>query len=230
MAGAGKKTFTAGEVLTASDVNTYLMEQSVMVFGGTAARSSAIPTPTTGMTSYQTDKKQLDSYNGSAWVGMGGLQLIKTQEIGTGVSSVTVTNAFSATYDNYRIIVSGGVTSNNDIYLALRLGASTTNYYYSLIFATYAGGSPANAAGSNVNRTDYVGAGSLTNGLVANVEVNSPYLAKYTGISAPFTGFGASGGNLNAVHGISSSYTDFTLFASAGTITGGTIAVYGYAK
>ena len=35
MAGAGKKTFTAGEVLTASDVNTYLMEQSVMYFGGT---------------------------------------------------------------------------------------------------------------------------------------------------------------------------------------------------
>jgi len=68
MAGAGKKTFTAGEVLTASDVNTYLMEQSVMVFGGTAARSSAIPTPTEGMFAVTTDNDELGYYNGSAWV------------------------------------------------------------------------------------------------------------------------------------------------------------------
>ena len=52
MAGAGKKTFTAGEILTASDTNTYLMEQTVMYFAGTAARASAIPTPSTGMTTY----------------------------------------------------------------------------------------------------------------------------------------------------------------------------------
>jgi hypothetical protein len=68
MAGAGKKTFTAGETLTASDVNTYLMEQSVMVFGGTAARSSAIPTPSEGMFAVTTDDDELDYYNGSAWV------------------------------------------------------------------------------------------------------------------------------------------------------------------
>jgi hypothetical protein len=68
MAGAGKKTFTAGETLTASDVNSYLMEQSVMVFGGTAARSSAIPTPSEGMFAVTTDDDELDYYNGSAWV------------------------------------------------------------------------------------------------------------------------------------------------------------------
>jgi len=68
MAGAGKKTFTAGETLTASDVNTYLMEQSVMVFGGTAARTAAVPTPSEGMFSVTTDNDELDYYNGSAWV------------------------------------------------------------------------------------------------------------------------------------------------------------------
>ncbi len=45
---SGRKVFTAGEVLTASDVNDYLMDQSVMVFAGTAARSSAIASPETG--------------------------------------------------------------------------------------------------------------------------------------------------------------------------------------
>jgi hypothetical protein len=68
MAGSGKKTFTAGDVLTASDVNNYLMDQTVMVFAGTAARSSAIPTPSEGMFAVTTDNDQVDYYDGSAWV------------------------------------------------------------------------------------------------------------------------------------------------------------------
>lgn len=72
MAGAGFKTFTAGAVLTATEVNTYLMQQAVMVFGGTAARSSAIPSPSEGMVSYRSDTKALEYYNGTAWTAIGG--------------------------------------------------------------------------------------------------------------------------------------------------------------
>jgi hypothetical protein len=43
------------------------MDQSVMVFAGTAARSSAIPSPSAGMVAYST-ATQLQVYNGSAWV------------------------------------------------------------------------------------------------------------------------------------------------------------------
>jgi hypothetical protein len=68
MAGLGKKTFTAGEVLTASDVNGYLMDQMVMVFGGTAARGSAIPSPSEGMLTYRTDDKVVEVYNGTDFV------------------------------------------------------------------------------------------------------------------------------------------------------------------
>ena len=72
MAGLGKKTFIAGSVLAASDVNGYLMDQSVMVFAGTAARSTAIPTPSAGMISYRTDTNAVEAYNGLAWVAVGG--------------------------------------------------------------------------------------------------------------------------------------------------------------
>lgn len=68
MAGSGRKVFTAGDVLTASDVQNYLMDQTTMVFAGTAARSSAIATPTEGMFAVTTDNDELDYYNGSAWV------------------------------------------------------------------------------------------------------------------------------------------------------------------
>jgi agmatine/peptidylarginine deiminase len=49
-----------------------------------------------------------------------GLRLIKTQTIGTSVSSVSITNAFSATYDSYKIIIEGGsMTSDGDLSLNL---------------------------------------------------------------------------------------------------------------
>jgi hypothetical protein len=65
---AGKKTFVAGEVLTAQDVNDYLMDQSVMNFTNTAARSSAIPTPTDGMVTYRQDIDAMEAYNGTTYV------------------------------------------------------------------------------------------------------------------------------------------------------------------
>ena len=67
MAGLGRRTFTAGEVLTAANVQNYLQDQAVMVFAGTAARNSAIPTPTEGMFSFQKDTDQLTYYDGTNW-------------------------------------------------------------------------------------------------------------------------------------------------------------------
>jgi hypothetical protein len=68
MAGAGFKTFAVGEVLTANNVNTYLMQQTVMVFASAAARSSALSTNVAeGMVSYLTDSNSLWYYNGTAW-------------------------------------------------------------------------------------------------------------------------------------------------------------------
>ena len=68
MSGSGRKTFVAGEVLLAQELNDYLMDQSVMNFATAAARSSAIPTPTEGLLSLTLDDDQIDYYNGSAWV------------------------------------------------------------------------------------------------------------------------------------------------------------------
>jgi hypothetical protein len=76
MAGLGRKVFTAGEVLTAANVQGYLMDQSVMVFDSSAARSSAIGTPTEGMASYLKDTNALELYDGAAWVGGGDITAV----------------------------------------------------------------------------------------------------------------------------------------------------------
>ena len=226
MAGLGRKVFTAGDVLTASDVQNYLMDQTVMNFAGTAARSSAIATPTTGMTTYNQTTQQLESYNGTAYVGMSGLQLIKKQTIGSGVSSVNVTGAFSATYENYKIIVSGGVQSDDNAN-SLKLGASVTGYNYSLIYSSFTVATPLAAVSNAATIFPFVGGGD-SNGSFMNVDVMQPFLAKYTRVASNTYGNSTNIGILNGFHKVATSYTDFTIVAGSGTFTGGTIYVYGY--
>jgi hypothetical protein len=62
------KVFTAGEVLSASDVNNFLMNQMVQVFAGSAARGSAISAPTEGMLTYLSDTDAFEFYNGTTYV------------------------------------------------------------------------------------------------------------------------------------------------------------------
>lgn len=66
MAYQGRKVFTAGTVLTASDMNS-TVDQTVMVFADASARSTAIPTPTEGMVTYLSDVNNVEYYSGSAW-------------------------------------------------------------------------------------------------------------------------------------------------------------------
>lgn len=66
-AGLGFKTFNTGDVLSAADVNGYLM-QGVWVFASAAARTSAVTSPQEGNMSYLSDTNSLEYYSGSAWV------------------------------------------------------------------------------------------------------------------------------------------------------------------
>jgi hypothetical protein len=69
MAGAGYKLFATGDVLTASDVNTYLMQQTVMVFANAAARTTALSgVVSEGMLSYLKDTNAVEVYDGANWV------------------------------------------------------------------------------------------------------------------------------------------------------------------
>ena len=62
------KVFTNGSPLPASDLNTYLMNQSVMVFADSTARSAALTSPTEGMLTYLESDNSLYLYTGSSWV------------------------------------------------------------------------------------------------------------------------------------------------------------------
>jgi hypothetical protein len=71
MPAAGYKLFVTGDVLTAAQVNDYLMLQTVMVFANSAARTSALSAVLAeGLVSYLQDTNVVEVYTGAAWVSL----------------------------------------------------------------------------------------------------------------------------------------------------------------
>ena len=152
------------------------------------------------------------------------LVLISTTIVGTTVSSVTVSNAFSATYDNYKITYSGGVASTG-VDLQMILGATTSTYFFALGYIPWAGG-VSNITVNNGSSWAYIG-GASTKFSFINCDIYRPFASDETVVTVLGSNdsngqFG--GGYLNN----STSYTAFTITPSSGTLTGGTIRVYGY--
>jgi hypothetical protein len=65
LAGAGFKLFQDGQVLLASEVNTYMMEQQIMVFANSTARDAAITSPSQGMFAFLKDDDKLTVFTDS---------------------------------------------------------------------------------------------------------------------------------------------------------------------
>ena len=156
-----------------------------------------------------------------------GLWLVKTQTIGNGVSSVTVTNAFSTNYDNYRIIYSGFTASANAS-LTMQLNNSTgTTYQLSGIFLNF-GNTTVNGYGppAAVRWTDV--APASTNLGYMCMDLFGPFLSVATRCRT--TGNSASGYyDFGGCDTSTNSSTGFTLtHSTGGTLTGGTIRIYGY--
>ena len=177
------KTFTTGEVLTASDTNTYLANS--------------------------------------------GLVFVKEQILSaTPASTITVTSAFSATYENYRIVVSGVNSSALNTLVRMQLNNSTGATYQSgSIYVVY-GGAVAQNSGNN-ETTMRVGWGGNVSDTNFVIDLFQPFLAKRTGMvssvaNASLTAHNG-GTDTNAV-----SNTGFSITNGADTLANGKITVFGY--
>jgi len=165
-------------------------------------------------------------------LGSSALALVKTQVISTAVTSVTVTGAFSATYDSYKIVITGG-TSTADNYLStqLRTGTTTsvTGYYFGGALAQYSG-AIGDVANNNTDMWTYTGYSSTTANIQSyNIELTNPFLAQPTIINSmtAHTTFSISG---SGYHSVATSYDQLVISKATGSFTGGIIRVYGYAR
>jgi hypothetical protein len=225
--------FVANQVLTASQQNLSA-GTGVPVFATTVTRDAAFggsnKALAEGQLCYIEASNIVQYYDGAAWATVGpstasGLTLISTTTIGTTVASVTVSSAFSTTYDNYVVEVSAALSSATGYLLMTMGGSAGSTYSWGASTTTFAANS---ADAQNNNASWKVGQlGSTSFG--AQISMQSPFLSKYTTIQ--FGGTSDSAGIWGVgIDKNAASSTAFTLTPASGTITGGTIKVYGYAN
>lgn len=170
-------------------------------------------------------------YNTAAYMNSIGLWLVKTQTVGTGVSSVTVTNAFSADYDNYLITINGMSTSVAGAAMYFQCitaggAANASNWKGNSLFIV-SGSSGSFSNGFDNNTLSTACASIDDNPSSAFFTVNGPFLSSRTSVS-----YNSTDSNYvrigSSILDNATSYPSFLLAPNVGTITGGTIRVYGY--
>jgi hypothetical protein len=125
-AGLGFKDFTTGEVLTAADVDGYLM-QGIWVFASNAARDAAVTAPAEGNFAFTKDTNSLWYYDGAAWVASGATGDIEGVTAGVGISgggtsgTVTVTNSMATAIDAKGDLIAG---TGADTFARLAVGTN----------------------------------------------------------------------------------------------------------
>ena len=166
-----------------------------------------------------------DVLNASDMNGVG-LWLVKSQAVGSGVSSVAVTGAFSTNYDNYLVTWQGG-TMSGDTALKCQLGSTTSGYYGAYVYSLYTGTTTTSAGDNNASTFTYVGGGNAS-AAVASFNLYGPNKANRTYCDASNIGYGTQFGRYSGLEISTTQHTAFTLIPFSGTMTGGTIRVYGY--
>ena len=210
MAGAGYRTFQSGEVLTSTNVQTYLMDQAVQVYSGTAARASAIPSPSTGMVAYST-ATGLQVFNGSAWTDVGGVGY----GAATGGQSTATATISGVDYTILTFTATGTLTNTKAgffDYLLIGGGSGAASWV--------SGGNGGGGCGQvligsvylSANQTITIGAGSSTAAFSTtrtagntSLAATSPFTVTAGGAinlnsandGTAFNGFGGGGGNIS---------------------------------
>lgn len=229
--------YASGQVLDAARLN--LTNCGVPVFSGTATRDAAFggsgeKVLAEGQLCYLEDSNVVQYYDGASFATVGptittapALVLISTTSF-TNQATVDIT-AFSATYDNYKVITQT-TAGTDDLFFRLGVGGSfnstANNYRWNIQYATYTS-STITGGSSSTTATGFILGNAQ--GLASSIEVYNPFATAATGYTFLSTrqdyGFMAGGGAIT----VTTSYSQMRFYATSGNITG-TISVYGYAK
>ena len=169
----------------------------------------------------------LTSSDTNTYLANSGTQYITSVTVGSAVASVTVSSAFSSTWDAYEIVYTSGVSSTTqELYLQMT-GITGGNYFSAGAYNT-SGSGTYNGIGVSSGTSWRIGSCTTTSyGLT--ITVHNPNLVKNTYYRSNFASDYSSGW-IGGVINTTTSTTGFTISTGAGTLTGGTITVYGYRK
>jgi hypothetical protein len=162
-----------------------------------------------------------------------GLVLLNTTSF-SGVASQSVNDVFSATYDNYKILLNNFTGSTGTtVNMRLRVSgadASGTNYNRELLSCSNTTVSAVRSTG--LNSFEAISRMQGSTPIMTDIHLVNPFIASETTAKIQDTE-GQVGTNINLLlatfnHTLATSYTGFTLL-SGGNMTG-SVSVYGYNK
>jgi hypothetical protein len=209
------------------------MNQSVMTFSSSAARATAIPTPTEGMVTYLEDTNLYTGYNGTAWTSLGSLSGAALVHIASTTFSaqthVQVNNCFSADYDVYKVVFNNLTIASGDPLLSWQMVSGTTPVATTTYNSQRLSAQSTSVIGSaSLNQTSgFMGfVGSATPNFVS-MEIGSPFLAAQTK-SISQVNYANQNIEINyARHANATSYNGIKFILGSSTMTG-TVRIYGY--
>ena len=231
--------YTAGEVLTAADLN--ITNSGIPVFADSTARTAAFggtgeKVLAEGQYAYLESDNSTSVYDGSNWVSVGvapGLVFITGAAFTTATSVSLPNDSFSATYKNYRLLLNiTALTSSSNLTARMRASGSdnTTSNYFTTLYGTNSLGSSAalaQAAGSSFNYQ------SALNNYAFAIDLINPKVAAITHVLGNFSS--SDGGGTFARSGAwffdaSTQFDSFTFISSVASSMTGSYRLYGYSE
>jgi hypothetical protein len=166
----------------------------------------------------------------STYLANSGLVYVTQVTVGSAVTDVSVPGAFSTDFDNYVINCSGinGSATCTKMYFRFEaVDGTPSSTFYSLVGTSMVWGST-----TVTGLTDgswYVLSTDDTHNMSGTFEVFAPFIAAYSWMKSTHAG-NAIVKTVQGRHTVTTAYPRFRLTVDAGTVTGGTITVYGYRK
>ena len=158
-----------------------------------------------------------------------GLWQVSNTTVGSGVTTHVVSSCFSTDYVNYKLVINGMTGTELEAALFLKLsGTSGSTYYGNDVENRASTASIYQVSASNGTSTGcWLGRISTSGVMGFEAVIYSPFLATSTNVTNSFAGrnYNGSGGTHDSN---AASSTGFTLSVSAGTISAGTVKVYGF--
>ena len=160
-----------------------------------------------------------------------GMVLLNTTSF-SGVSSQSINDVFSTTYDNYKIVLNAIGSTAINIALRFRVSGSdvsTSTYQINFLFVS----DTTVSTGRQLTNTSLaLGDCGSSDRLALTADIHNPFLSVPTGVATYGVGNYPGANNLSiksASQSGSTSFTGFTLLPNTGNITGN-VSVYGYNK
>ena len=123
----GYKDWSAGDILTAADLEDYTVKQSVMVFADASARTTALSSVLReGMVSYLKDTDSTEVYDGSAWAAVGGGGKILQIQTTTVTTGFTTTSTSFVDVTGVSVSITPTSASNNVLVMVQGFGGNST--------------------------------------------------------------------------------------------------------